>query len=61
MYVCVCVCVCVYVCMFVCVYVCMCLCACVCSYVYMCINVTSQNNAIVATCKTQHRVLLFQI
>ena len=34
---------------------------CVCVCVHVCINVTSQNNVIVATCKTQHCVLLFEI
>ena len=33
---------------------------CVCAYVYVCINVTNQNNVIFATYKTQYRVLLFE-
>ena len=32
----------------------MCVCVCLCGYVYVCINATSQNNVIVATCKTQN-------
>ena len=36
------------------VFVCVCVCVCVC--VHVCINVTSQNNVIVATGKTQHFV-----
>ena len=44
---------------------CLCVCVCVsvrvCAYVYVWINVTSQNNVIVATCKTQHRVLFFEM
>ena len=44
----------------VCVCVCVCVCACARASVYVCINVTSQNNVIAATCKTQHCVLLFE-
>ena len=46
MYVCVCV--------FVYVFVCVCVCVCVCACVYVCLYVTSQDNVIVATYKTQH-------
>ena len=33
----------------------------VCGYAYVCVKVTSQNNVIVASRKTQHRVLLFEM
>ena len=34
--------------------VCVCVCVCVCVYISVCINVTRQNNIIIATCKTQN-------
>ena len=43
------------------VWVCVYVRVCVCTYVFVCINVTSKNNVIVATYKTQHRVLLFEM
>ena len=33
--------------------------ACVRAYVYVCINVTSQNNVVVATCKTQYYIMYY--
>ena len=36
-------------------------CVCVCVCVYVCKNTANQNNVIVATCKTQHGVLLFEM
>ena len=41
--------------------VCVCVCVCVCVFanVYVCINVTSQNNVTVATFKTQHYITYY--
>ena len=38
-----------------------CVCVYVSAYVYVCTNVTNQNNFLIATCTTQYRVFIFEM